>query len=194
MPVCSDEVDRQGILKCRMSHIWKMLKAKGIEPLGERDYPILNGAVHASPWGALLWERLAWRPGPPPHQPGTGLRRGCLLLNRPSCSKGLIRGRFTRSLRAVLLPKLRSPSGAQSKHATTLSSRVGTKMDLNSNSAQENSVCCGQGVMNSVSLGRPPRHRKSAAAQGAAPLLGRGLLLPRRGPLPAHRQLHLLRI
>ena len=38
-----------------------------------------------------------------------------------------------------------------------------------------------------------PRHRQSAAPQGGAPLLGRGLLFPRRGPQPAHRQPAVLR-
>ena len=56
-PVWSDEVYRQGIRKFRMPHIWKMLKAKGIEPLGERDYSILSATVHASPWGARFYGR-----------------------------------------------------------------------------------------------------------------------------------------
>ena len=42
-------------------------------------------------------------------------------------------------------------------------------------------------------LRRPPRHRKGATAQGAAPLLGRGLLLPRGGPVSPHRQPAVLR-
>ena len=37
----------------------------------------------------------------------------------------------------------------------------------------------GPDVWTPLHLRRPPRHRKGAAAQGAAPLLGRGLLLPR---------------
>ena len=56
-PVWSDEVYRSGIRKFRMPQIWKMLKAKGIEPVGERDYPILSATVHASPWGARFYGR-----------------------------------------------------------------------------------------------------------------------------------------
>ena len=56
-PVWSDEVYRQGIQKFRMSHIWRMLKAKDIEPLGERDYSILSATVHASPWGVRFYGR-----------------------------------------------------------------------------------------------------------------------------------------
>lgn len=56
-PVWSDEVYRQGIQKFRMSHIWRMLKAKDIEPLGERDYSILSTTVHASPWGVRFYGR-----------------------------------------------------------------------------------------------------------------------------------------
>ena len=62
-PVWSDEVYRQGILNFWMPHIWKMLKAKGIEPLGERDYSILSATVHASPWGARFYGRSL--PGDP---------------------------------------------------------------------------------------------------------------------------------
>ena len=56
-PVWSDEVYRQGIQKFRMPQIWKMLKAKDIQPLGERDYSILSATVHASPWGARFYGR-----------------------------------------------------------------------------------------------------------------------------------------
>ena len=56
-PIWSDEVYRQGILKLRMPQIWKMLKAKGIEPLGACDYSILSATVHASPWGARFYGR-----------------------------------------------------------------------------------------------------------------------------------------
>ena len=38
-----------------MPRIWKMLKEKGIEPVGESDYPILSATVHASPWGARFY-------------------------------------------------------------------------------------------------------------------------------------------
>ena len=62
-PVWSDEVYRQGIQKFRMRQIWKMLKAKDIEPLGERDYPILSATVHASPWGTRFYGRAL--PGDP---------------------------------------------------------------------------------------------------------------------------------
>ena len=47
--------------------------------------------------------------------------------------------------------------------------------------------------MDPLHLRRSPRHRTGAPAQGAAPLLGRGLLLPRGGPVPAHRQPAVLR-
>ena len=56
-PVWTDEVYRQGIRKFGMQRIWRMLKAKGVEPLGERDYPILSATVHASPWGARFYGR-----------------------------------------------------------------------------------------------------------------------------------------
>ena len=46
-----------------MRQIWKMLKAKDIEPLGERDYPILSATVHASPWGTRFYGRAL--PGDP---------------------------------------------------------------------------------------------------------------------------------
>ncbi len=56
-PVWSDEVYRHGIRKFRMPHIWKMLRERGIEPVGERDYPILSATVHASPWGIQFYGR-----------------------------------------------------------------------------------------------------------------------------------------
>ena len=56
-PVWSDEVYRRGIRKFRMPRIWKMLKEKGIEPVGERDYPVLSATVHASPWGIQFYGR-----------------------------------------------------------------------------------------------------------------------------------------
>ena len=56
-PVWSDEVYRRGIQKFRMRQIWKMLKDKGIEPVGERDYSILSATVHASPWGIRFYGR-----------------------------------------------------------------------------------------------------------------------------------------
>ena len=62
-PVWSDEVYRKGIRKYRMPQIWKMLKAKGIEPAAERDYPILSATVHSSPWGARFYGRTL--PGDP---------------------------------------------------------------------------------------------------------------------------------
>lgn len=48
-PVWSDEVYKRGIRKFRMPRISQMLKERGIDPLGERDYPGLNATVHASP-------------------------------------------------------------------------------------------------------------------------------------------------
>ena len=63
VPVWSDEVYRQGIQKFRMRRIWKKLRAKSIEPLGERDYSILSATVHASPWGAQFYGRVM--PGDP---------------------------------------------------------------------------------------------------------------------------------
>ena len=58
--VWSDEVYRQGIEKFRMRQVSNKLKAKDIEPLGERDYAILSATVHASPWGrSIVWPHLA---------------------------------------------------------------------------------------------------------------------------------------
>ena len=54
-PVWSDDVYKRGIRNFRMPRIWKMLREKGIEPVGERDYPILSATVHASPWGARFY-------------------------------------------------------------------------------------------------------------------------------------------
>ena len=48
-------------------------------------------------------------------------------------------------------------------------------------------------LLDPLHLRRTPRDRSGSPAQGAAPLLGRGLLLPPGGPLPAHRQPGLLR-
>ena len=62
-PVWSDDVYRKGIQKYRMPHIWKKLKAKGIEPSAELNYPILSATVHASPWGARFYGRTL--PGDP---------------------------------------------------------------------------------------------------------------------------------
>ena len=63
-PVWSDEVYWQGIQKFKMTRIWRKLKAKGIEPIGKRDYSILSATVHASPWGAHFYRRtLAGDPG-----------------------------------------------------------------------------------------------------------------------------------
>ena len=62
-PVWPDKVYRQSIQKFGMRHIWQMLKEKGIEPLGERDYSILSAVVHASPWGARFYGRTF--PGDP---------------------------------------------------------------------------------------------------------------------------------
>ena len=54
-PDWSDAVYRQGIRKFRMRRIWELLRARDIEPLGERDYPVLSATVHASPWGARFY-------------------------------------------------------------------------------------------------------------------------------------------
>ena len=62
-PVWSDEIYKEGVRKFRISQIWKTLKEKGIEPLGERDYSILSATVHASPWGARFYGRTL--PGDP---------------------------------------------------------------------------------------------------------------------------------
>ncbi len=56
-PVWPDKVYRQSIQKFGMRHIWQMLKEKGIEPVGERDYSILSAVVHASSWGARFYGR-----------------------------------------------------------------------------------------------------------------------------------------
>ena len=125
-PVWTDEVYRQGIRKFRMPHIWKMLRAKAIEPLGERDYSILSATVHASPWGARFYGRSL--PGDPGaastsawHRSTTQLR----LSQQALCSRGHTRGRFTRSFRFAPLLRLPGLSGAQSRHATMPSSRIG---------------------------------------------------------------------
>ena len=87
-PDWSDQVYRQGIQKFRMPHIWKKLKAKGIEPLGERDYSILSATVHASPWGTHFYGRtLPGDPGRLHLSLGAGVRSGCHLLSRP-CPPG----------------------------------------------------------------------------------------------------------
>ena len=62
-PVWTDEVYRQGVQKFKMRRIWKKLRSKGIEPVGERDYSILSATVHASPWGARFYGRTI--PGDP---------------------------------------------------------------------------------------------------------------------------------
>ena len=58
-PVWSDEVYQKGIRKYKMPRIWKMLKAKGIEPAAERDYPILSSTVHATPWGTRFYGHVS---------------------------------------------------------------------------------------------------------------------------------------
>ena len=55
VPVWSDDVYRKGIRKYRLPHIWKKLRAKGIEPSAEVNYSILSATVHASPWGARFY-------------------------------------------------------------------------------------------------------------------------------------------
>ena len=62
-PIWTDEMYRQGIKKFKMRRIWKRLRSKGFEPVGERDYSILSATVHASPWGARFYGRI--RPGDP---------------------------------------------------------------------------------------------------------------------------------
>ena len=62
-PVWSDEVYRKGIQNFRMPEIWRKLKEKDIEPVGERDYPILSATVHSTPWGTRFYGRIV--PGAP---------------------------------------------------------------------------------------------------------------------------------
>ena len=62
-PVWEDEVYREGIMKFRLREVWRRLKDKGIEPLGQQDYAILSATVHASPWGARFYGRV------PPNHP-----------------------------------------------------------------------------------------------------------------------------
>ena len=50
-PVWSDKVFRAGIHKFRTSQIWERLRGMDVEPVGQRDFPMLSAAVHASPWG-----------------------------------------------------------------------------------------------------------------------------------------------
>ena len=56
-PIWSDRLYQGGIRRFRMPVIWQKLKAKGIEPAGERDYRVLSSTVHASPWGARFYGR-----------------------------------------------------------------------------------------------------------------------------------------
>lgn len=111
-PVWSDEVYRQGIQKFRMPQIWKMLKAKGIEPLGARDYSILSATVHASPWGARFYGRSL---------PRLHLNLAPVYDAAATFSAGLVlQGTYPRPIHSFLAvcAASRAPnlSGAQSKH------------------------------------------------------------------------------
>ena len=57
-PVWTDEVYRQGINQFRMVEVWKKLREKDVEPLGQGDYHVLSATVHASPWGARFYGRV----------------------------------------------------------------------------------------------------------------------------------------
>ena len=61
-PFWSDEIYRKGIRKYRMPQVWKMLKAKGIEPgCGARlPDPECHGPC-LTLGRLLLWSHLAWR-------------------------------------------------------------------------------------------------------------------------------------
>ena len=98
VPDWSDEVYRRGIKKFRIRNIWKMLKSKGIEPVGERDYPILSTTVHASPWGAQFYGYTL--PGSP-----DGYYLGLAPFFNPaaSFSAGLVlQGTYPRPIEAFL--------------------------------------------------------------------------------------------
>ena len=98
-PVWSDEVYRRGIQRFRMRRIWERLKEKGIEPVGERDYPILSATVHASPWGTRFYGRtLSENPDQSPSQPGTVLRPGRRILNAVL----VLQGTYPRPIQAFL--------------------------------------------------------------------------------------------
>ena len=88
VPVWSDDVYRKGIRKYRLPHIWKKLRAKGIEPSAEVNYSILSATVHASPWGARFYGHAVH--GDPKGfyiQSGTRIRRSNDLLSK-SCTPG----------------------------------------------------------------------------------------------------------
>ena len=124
-PVWSDEVYQTGIQKYRTRQIWKMLKAKGVEPLAERDYPILSATVHASPWGAQFYGRTL--PGNPDH---LYLSLAPVYDSTAAFSAGLVlQGTYARPVHAFLKScvdsKAPKSSGAQSRHVTTPSSMVG---------------------------------------------------------------------
>ena len=98
-PVWSDDVYRKGIRKYRMPRVWKMLKAKGIEPVAERDYPILSSTVHASPWGARFYGRTL--PGDPDR---LHLSLAPVYDTAAAFSAGLVlQGTYPRPIEAFLL-------------------------------------------------------------------------------------------
>ena len=94
----SDRVYRRGIRKFRMRHIWEKLKEKGIDPLGEHDYPVLSATVHASPWGTRFYGRSL------PGDPGR-LHLSLTPIYDPAAtfSIGLVlRGTYPRTIHAFL--------------------------------------------------------------------------------------------
>ncbi len=98
-PDWSDEVYRRGIQKFRMPNVWKMLKEKGIEPVGERDYPILSTTVHASPWGAQFYGLTF--PGDP-----DGLYLSLAPVYNPAASFSaslVLQGTYPRPIEAFLM-------------------------------------------------------------------------------------------
>ena len=98
VPDWSDEVYRQGIHKFRMSNVWKMLKEKGVEPVGERDYPILSTTVHASPWGAQFYGHSL-----PSNPEGYYLSLAPVYNPAASFSAGLVlQGTYPRPIEAFL--------------------------------------------------------------------------------------------
>ena len=125
-PVWSDEVYRQGIRKFRMTNIWKKVKERGIEPLGERDYSILSATVHASPWGTHFYGRAL------PGDPGR-LHLSLAPVYDPAAtfSVGLVlQGTYPRPIYAFLTAcsaaRFRHLIRVQSKHVRTTSSGIGS--------------------------------------------------------------------
>ena len=98
-PDWQDEAYRKGILKYRIRNIWRMLRERDVEPLGERDYPVLSATVHASPWGAQFYGRTL--PGDPDR---LHLSLAPVYDSAAAFSAGLVlRGTYPRPIQAFLM-------------------------------------------------------------------------------------------